>query len=87
VSDTVLKPGLERFARIKSVLTKIQTALAWCWKHRTKAVGGIGTAAAYAYANQEQLGLIIPAKSLGHIMLALGIVTFLIGLYNSIREV
>jgi hypothetical protein len=81
MSDTVLKPA--RFAGVKSVLTKCKSVLAWGWSHRTKAIGGIGTAAAYAYANQEQLGLIIPAKSLGHTMLAIGIVTFVIGLYNS----
>lgn len=68
---------------LHSVQTKFKTALAWSWSHRTKAIGGIGTAAAYAYANQEQLGLIIPAASLAHTMLAIGLVTFVIGLYNS----
>jgi hypothetical protein len=84
VSDTVLKP--QGFTRVKAVLTKVKTVLAWGWSHRTKAIGGIGTAAAYAYANQEQLGLIIPAKSLGHTMLIIGIVTFLIGLFNTVTR-
>jgi hypothetical protein len=55
----------------------------WCWSHRTKAVGGIGMAAAYAYEHQEQLGLFIPAKSMGHTMMAIGILTTAVGLYNT----
>jgi hypothetical protein len=66
-----------------SIFKYIQAALAWGWKHRTKVIGVIGTGAAYAYANQEQLGLIIPAASLAHTMMGIGVVTFLVGLYNT----
>jgi len=62
---------------------KIKAAFGWCWSHRTKAIGGAGMAAAYAYENQDKLGLFIPASSMAHTMLAIGIVTFVVGLYNT----
>ena len=65
------------------MIAKLKAAAFWCWAHRTKAIGGVGTAAAYAYMNQEQLGLFIPARSMAHTMLAIGIVTFVVGLYNT----
>ena len=62
---------------------KLKAAWLWCWSHRTKGIGIAGTAASYAYLNQEKLGLFIPAKSMAHTMMAVGVVTFGVGLYNT----
>jgi hypothetical protein len=60
-----------------------RAAWRWCWSHRTKAIGGAGTAASYAYLNQDKLGLFIPATSMALTMGAIGVVTFAVGLYNT----
>jgi len=65
------------------VTGKLKAAWLWCWSHRTKGIGIAGTAASYAYLNQEKLGLFIPAKSMAHTMMAVGVVTFGVGLYNT----
>jgi hypothetical protein len=70
-------------AKLHSVLTRVRAAPAWLWSHRTKALGGIGTAAGYAYVNQDKLGLFIPAARLGATMMVIGVLTFGVGLYNT----
>lgn len=65
------------------MIAKFKAAWLWCWSHKTKAIGGIGTAASYAYLNQEQLGLFIPAKSMGFTMGAIGVATIAVGLFNT----
>jgi hypothetical protein len=55
----------------------------WCWSHRTKAIGGIGTGASYLYLNQDKLGLFIPPKSLGIAMGVIGVATIAVGLFNT----
>jgi hypothetical protein len=65
------------------VSAKIKAAWLWCWSHRTKAIGGFGTAASYAYLNQDKLGLFIPARNMGFTMGAIGVATFGVGLYNT----
>jgi hypothetical protein len=64
-------------------ITQLRAGAAWVWSHRTKAIGGVGMAAAYCFENQEKLGLFIPAASMAHTMLGIGIVTFVVGLYNT----
>jgi len=66
-----------------NICIKLRAGAAWTWSHRTKAIGGAGMAAAYCFENQDKLGLIIPATSMAHTMLAIGIVTFVVGLYNT----
>jgi len=62
---------------------QVKATALWMWSHRTKAIGTVGTAAGYAYLNQDKLGLFIPAKSMAHTMMAVGVVTFIVGLYNT----
>jgi hypothetical protein len=68
---------------IANAKARLRAAAAWAWSHRTKAIGGIGTGASYAYLNQEQLGLFIPAKGMGFTMGAIGVATIAVGLYNT----
>ena len=68
---------------IQNGLTRLRTAALWCWSHRTKAIGFLGTGAGYAYLNQDKLGLFIPAKRMAATMMAIGVVTFAVGIYNT----
>lgn len=67
-------------------LARLRSAWLWCWSHRTKALGGIGGAASYAYLHQDQLGLFIPAKNMALTMGGIGVATFAVGLYNMFKR-
>jgi hypothetical protein len=64
----------------------LRSGAAWLWEHRTKAIGTVGMGASYAYANQDKLGLFIPAKQIGATLGLIGATTFLIGLYNTFGQ-
>lgn len=58
--------------------------LAWLWAHRTKIVGILAMGVGYAQNNLAQLGHVLPPSWHGVLIAAFGIITFCIGLYNSI---
>lgn len=53
------------------------------WCHRTKLLGAIAMAAGYAENNLAQLGHVIPDRYRGALLSGLGVIVFLVGLYNS----
>ncbi len=56
---------------------------AWVWSHRTKCAGILMGIAAAIQSTLAQYGHVIPEKWHGVLLGAAGMITFLIGLYNT----
>jgi hypothetical protein len=66
------------------MIGKIKAAFAWVWGHRTKTLGLIAGAVAYGEKHLADLGHVLPIKWTGSILGGFAVITFLIGLYNSL---
>lgn len=62
------------------------TRLQWLWAHRTKVAGILMGVGAAIQSTLAQYGHVIPAKWHGALLGTAGMITFLIGLYNTFRD-
>lgn len=62
------------------------TRLQWLWDHRTKAAGVLMGVGAAIQATLAQYGHVIPEKWHGVLLGTAGMITFLIGLYNTFKD-
>jgi hypothetical protein len=64
-------------------MTWLRAQWAWIWIHRTKAAGILMGVGAGIQSTLAQYGHVIPEKWHGVLLGAAGMITFLIGLYNT----
>jgi hypothetical protein len=63
------------------------TRLQWLWSHRTKLAGILMGVGAAIQSTLAQYGHVIPVKWHGILLGIAGMITFLIGLYNTFSAV
>lgn len=65
------------------MIERVKAGARWIWEHRTKSLGGVGSALTYVYMQQDKLQLVIPAKHYAQAMAVIAGATLAVGFYNT----